>query len=168
MKPGPGAQGGLANAAERDRRWMLRALELAERAELEGEVPIGAVLVRDDAELGSGWNRPIAAHDPSAHAEINALRAAALAIGNYRLPDTTLYVTLEPCVMCAGAIVHARVSRLVFGASEPKAGAGGSVFDVLSTSGLNHRVGCEGGVLADIAGERLRDFFRTRRGERGR
>ncbi len=143
---------------------MWQALQLARRAWEEGEVPVGALLVRDGEVIGEGWNRPIGAHDPTAHAEIQALRAAGDAVANYRLPDTTLYVTLEPCPMCAGAIVHARVSRVVFGATDPRAGAAGSVFDLLpSDERFNHRTGCEGGVLADEAGQMLRDFFRERR-----
>jgi len=142
---------------------MRRALELAAHAEGEGEVPVGAVLVRDDGILGEGWNRPIGGHDASAHAEIQALRAAGLHVGNYRLPDSTLYVTLEPCVMCAGAIVHARVARVVFAATDPKTGAAGSVFDTLISPLHNHRVEVEGGLLAEQSGERLRAFFRARR-----
>ena len=146
-----------------DRRFMQRALELAARAEQQGEVPVGAVLVREGVVVGEGWNRPID-RDPSAHAEINALRDAARRLQNYRLPDTTLYVTLEPCPMCAGAIVHARVSRVVFGATDPKGGAAGSVFDLLPSDGrFNHRVEVDGGVLATRCAERLREFFRARR-----
>jgi tRNA(adenine34) deaminase len=121
-------------------------------------------LVRDDEVLGEGWNRPISAHDPTAHAEIIALREAAQRIGNYRLIDTTLYVTLEPCVMCAGAIIHARVARVVFGAYDPKAGAAGSVFSVLGTSKLNHQVEIWDGVLGEECSARLREFFAGRRG----
>jgi tRNA(adenine34) deaminase len=146
-----------------DEHWMRRALALAEAAAQSGEVPVGAVLVRDGAVIGDGWNRPIGAHDPTAHAEIRALRAAAEAAGNYRLPETTLYVTLEPCVMCAGAIVHARVGRLVFGARDPKAGAVESVYDVIARPRLNHVVAWRGGVLEDECGTLLRDFFRSRR-----
>jgi len=151
--------------AERDAHWMRYALELAERAAAEGEVPVGAVVVLDDKVIGEGWNRPISSDDPTAHAEIVALRAAAQAMGNYRLPKTTLYVTLEPCVMCAGAMVHARVARLVFGAFDPKAGAAGSVFDILGSERLNHRVAVEGGLLAEECGARLQAFFRERRGQ---
>lgn len=147
--------------------WMQRAIELAEHAAGEGEVPVGAVIVRDDTIIGEGWNRPIGAHDPSAHAEIQALRDAAKRVGNYRLPGTLLYVTLEPCPMCAGAIIHARVNRVIFGARDPKGGACGSVFDLLpSDSRFNHRTDCEGGVLADSCSERLTSFFRTRRSRR--
>ena len=144
---------------------MRRALELARSAEGADEVPVGAVLVaRDGQIIGEGWNRPIGAHDPTAHAEIVALRAAANAEGNYRLPGTTLYVTLEPCPMCAGAIVHARVERVVFAASDPRSGAAGSVFDLLpSDERFNHYTRCEGGVLAQVSADMLRRFFRARR-----
>lgn len=143
---------------------MQRALELARQAEAAGEVPVGAVLVRDGRIIGEGWNQPIGRHDPSAHAEIMALRAAGAHEQNYRLPDTTLYVTLEPCPMCAGAIVHARVARVVFAARDPRSGAAGSVFDLLpSDQRFNHRTSCEGGLLAEQAGQLLRDFFRARR-----
>jgi len=143
---------------------MRRALALAERASAEGEVPVGAVLVRDDEVLGEGWNRPIGEHDPSAHAEIMALRQAGRRVRNYRLPGSTLYVTLEPCPMCAGALVHARVERVVYGAPDPKGGACGSVFDLLpSDARFNHRVECAGGVLAEECSSLLRDFFRQRR-----
>jgi tRNA(adenine34) deaminase len=148
-----------------DAYWMQHALKLAERAAELGEVPVGAVLVRDGELVGVGWNCPIGTHDATAHAEIQALRDAGQRLGNYRLPGTTLYVTLEPCVMCAGAIVHARVARVVFGATDPKAGACGSVFNLLpSDHRFNHRTDCHGGLLADRCGERLRSFFRERRG----
>ena len=146
-----------------DTAMMRHALALASRAAEAGEVPVGAVLVRDGAILGEGWNHPISGHDPTAHAEIGALRAGAAALGNYRLIDTTLYVTLEPCVMCAGAIVHARVTRLVFGAADPKTGAAGSVFDVFASGKVNHLVQVEGGVLAEECGRLLTEFFRQRR-----
>jgi tRNA(adenine34) deaminase len=143
---------------------MRRALALADRAAAEGEVPVGAIVVRDDAIIGEGWNRPIGAQDPSAHAEIQALRAAARAVGNYRLPGTLLYVTLEPCPMCAAAIVHARVQHVFYGACDPKGGACGSVFDLLpSDSRFNHRTECTGGILADACSARLTSFFRARR-----
>jgi tRNA(adenine34) deaminase len=143
---------------------MGRALELAACAAAAGEVPVGAVLVRDGLILGEGWNRPIGDQDPTAHAEIVALRAAAGAVGNYRLPGTTLYVTLEPCPMCAAAIVHARVAHVVFGATDPKGGACGSVFDLLPSDGrFNHRTTCTGGLLGEACGAILRDFFRARR-----
>ncbi|MDB5985503.1 MAG: tadA [Nevskia sp.] len=150
-------------AANADRAYMRRALLLAERAAAAGEVPVGAVLVKDDAIVAEGWNQPISAHDPSAHAEMVALRAAAQMLGNYRLPGTTLYVTLEPCVMCAGAIIHARVSRLVFGTRDPKAGAVDSVYDVIAQPRLNHVVEWSGGVLEQECGAILREFFRARR-----
>lgn len=149
---------------ESDTGFMQRALELAQIAENEGEVPVGAVLVKDGEIVGEGWNRPIAAHDPTAHAEIQALRAASQKLGNYRLPGTTLYVTLEPCPMCAGAIVHARVKRVVFAASDPRSGAAGSVFDLLpSDQRFNHRTECEGGLEAETASQKLKAFFRARR-----
>lgn len=143
--------------------WMQYALKLAERAQQEGEVPVGAVLVLNDEIIGEGWNRPIAAHDPTAHAEIMALRTGAAKLGNYRLNDTTLYVTLEPCVMCAGAMVHARIKRLVFGASDPKAGAIVSAFNILDSGRLNHRVEYVGGILPDECGGMLSRFFEARR-----
>jgi len=149
---------------EADIRFMQRALELARCAEHAGEVPVGAVLVKDGEIVGEGWNRPIAAHDPTAHAEIQALRAGAQKLGNYRLPGTVLYVTLEPCPMCAGAIVHARVERVVFGARDPRTGAAGSVFDLLpSDERFNHRTVCEGGVEAEASSQMLKAFFRARR-----
>lgn len=146
-----------------DEEWMQHALRLARRAAEAGEVPVGAVLVKDGAIIGEGWNHPISGHDPTAHAEIGALRAGAAVLGNYRLVNTTLYVTLEPCVMCAGAIVHARVKRLVFGASDPKTGAAGSVFDIFTSGKVNHMVEVEGGLLAEECGRLLTEFFRQRR-----
>ena len=142
---------------------MRRALALAERAAAEGEVPVGAVLVRDGEVVGEGWNRPITAHDATAHAEVQAVRAAGARLGNYRLVDTTLYVTLEPCPMCAGALVHARVARLVYGAADPRTGAAGSVFDLVRSPHLNHRLAVTAGVLEDECAGLLRDFFRARR-----
>jgi tRNA(adenine34) deaminase len=142
---------------------MRRALELARAAAARGEVPVGALVVRGEETLGEGANCPIARHDPTAHAEIEALRAAAARAGDYRLPGTTLYVTLEPCIMCASAIVHARVARVVFGAWDPKAGAAGSITDVFSIPQLNHRVDVFGGVLAEECGAALRSFFAERR-----
>lgn len=142
---------------------MRQAISLAEQAKLAGEVPVGALLVENGKLLARGHNAPITQHDCSAHAEIVALRAAGQAKGNYRLPGTTLYVTLEPCVMCAGAIIHARVARVVFAAPDPKAGAAGSVYDVLNTVRLNHRVELQGGVLEQACAQQLRDFFRARR-----
>jgi tRNA(adenine34) deaminase len=146
-----------------DHRWMAQALGLAARAEQQGEVPIGAVVVRDGVMLGEGWNRNLELKDPSAHAEILAMRAAGEAAGNHRLPGCTLYVTLEPCCMCAGAMVHARLERLVYGATDPKTGAAGSVFDVLSDSRHNHRVQVDGGCCAEQSTARLQAFFRSRR-----
>lgn len=142
---------------------MAHAIELARAAEAEGEVPVGAVLVAGDSVLGEGYNRPIGACDPTAHAEIVALRAAATQAANYRLSGSTLYVTLEPCAMCAGAIVQARVRRVVFGARDPRAGAAGSVFDVFGETRLNHRPMITEGLLADDCGALLTDFFRQRR-----
>jgi tRNA(adenine34) deaminase len=146
-----------------DEIFMRRALDLAREAEAAGEVPVGAVIVRDGSIIAEGWNRPIGSHDPTAHAEMVALRAAGQAIGTYRLVDTTLYVTLEPCPMCAGAMVHARVLRLVFGATDPRAGAAGSVFNVVQHPALNHRIECTAGVLADECGVLLKEFFVARR-----
>ncbi len=150
---------------ETDMGWMRHALTLARQAEQAGEVPVGAVLIQEEAIVGEGWNHPIGAHDPSAHAEIMALRDAGRHLGNYRLPNTTLYCTLEPCVMCAGAIVHARVQRLVFGAYDLKGGACGSVFHLLpSDERFNHRTLSQGGVLDAECSELLRGFFRQKRG----
>lgn len=146
-----------------DAEFMTRALELARAAAARGEVPVGALLVRGDEVLGEGANCPIGTHDPTAHAEIQALRAAGARVGDYRLAGTTLYVTLEPCIMCASALVHARVSRVVFGAWDPKAGAAGSLTDVFNIAGLNHRVDVFGGVLAEECGTLLSGFFRQRR-----
>lgn len=146
-----------------DEHWMARALDLAAHGERQEEVPVGAILVRADSVLGTGWNKPVGSHDPSAHAEIVALRAAAETCANYRLPGSTLYVTLEPCLMCVGAILHARVARLVYGASDPKGGAVCSLCRALELPGLNHRVAVSGGVLAEDCGEILRAFFQARR-----
>jgi tRNA(adenine34) deaminase len=142
---------------------MRHALTLARTAEAAGEVPIGAVLVKDGEILGEGYNQPISTHDPTAHAEIVALRAAGAHLGNYRLVDTTLYVTLEPCAMCMGAILHARVGRLVFGAADPKRGAAVSALRLIDAEFMNHRVELTEGVLAEECGQLLRDFFRNRR-----
>lgn len=146
-----------------DQSFMRRALDLASEAEALGEVPVGALVVLNGDVVGEGYNCPITANDPTAHAEVQALRAAAQALRNYRLPGSTLYVTLEPCVMCAGAILHARVARVVFGASDPKTGACGSVVDLFTEAKLNHHAEVEGGVLADECGRQLRDFFARRR-----
>ena len=146
-----------------DLLWMGQALKLASEAERIGEVPVGAVLVRGDQVLGEGYNTLIRDHDPSAHAEMVAIRAAARAEGNYRLPGTTLYVTLEPCSMCAGVIVQARIARVVYGADDPRTGAAHSLFRILDHPELNHRCQVTGGVLAEESGRMLREFFRARR-----
>lgn len=146
-----------------DIEFMRLAIEQAERAGREGEVPVGAVLVRGEEVLAAGANRPIGAHDPTAHAEIEALRAGGRELGSYRLTDTTLYVTLEPCAMCAAAIVHARVRRVVFGAWDPKAGAAGSILNLFAVPALNHRVDVFGGVLMQECGALLQSFFAARR-----
>lgn len=151
------------NSGEDDAYWMHYALGLAQKAAAQGEVPVGAVLIRAGEILGEGWNQPITLHDPSAHAEMLAMRAAGVTAANYRLPGTTLYVTLEPCSMCAGAMIHARVDRLVFGAFDPKTGAAGSVFDLLADTRHNHQVSVTGGVLEEECAEMLRAFFRARR-----
>jgi tRNA(adenine34) deaminase len=143
--------------------FMRLALEQAAAAQAHGEVPVGAVLVRNDVVIALGSNHPIASHDPTAHAEIEALRTGGRALSSYRLTDTTLYVTLEPCVMCASAIVHARVRRLVFGAWDPRAGAAGSIVDVFELDGLNHRVDVFGGVLMEECSEQLKQFFSAKR-----
>lgn len=150
-----------------DEAWMRRALELGERAEREDdEIPVGALVVGPDGQLlGEGWNRNISEHDPSAHAEIVAMRAAGRALGNHRLTGCTLYVTLEPCAMCAMAAVHARLARVVYGASDPKTGAAGSVFDLLADPRHNHRVEVTRAVLAEEAGGRLTAYFRRKRGK---
>jgi tRNA(adenine34) deaminase len=146
-----------------DADWMRCALALARRAEEEGEVPVGALVVRDGLVLGEGWNRPIAIHDPTAHAEILALRAASAGVSDYRLGGATLYVTLEPCPMCAAAMAHARIARVVFGAWDPRQGAAGSVFNLVASDAMNHRVDAFGGVLSDECGALLRRFFADRR-----
>jgi tRNA(adenine34) deaminase len=146
-----------------DERWMREALILARRAEADGEVPVGAVVVRDGELLGAGWNHPIGGVDPTLHAEVHALREAARKAGNYRLTGATLYVTIEPCSMCAGAIVHARIARVVYGADDPKTGAVRSVFRLLDSNPQNHRVAHEAGVLAGEAAALLQGFFQQRR-----
>jgi tRNA(adenine34) deaminase len=148
-----------------DSDYMRLALQAARDAAGAGEVPVGAVLVKGDSVLAVGANRPISGHDPTAHAEIEALRAGGQALGSYRLNDTTLYVTLEPCVMCASAIVHARVARLVFGAWDPKAGAAGSTTNIFTLPSMNHRVDVFGGVLMEDCGQLLSAFFAARRKE---
>lgn len=142
---------------------MRHALTLAHKAAELGEVPVGAVLVKDGELLAEGWNQPISHNDPTAHAEIMAIRQAAQVLSNYRLPDTTLYITIEPCSMCAGAIIHARISRVVFGASEPRAGAAGSVINLLQNNHFNHQTDFTSGVLAQACGQVLKDFFAARR-----
>ena len=148
---------------EQDRLWMAEALVLAERASSEGEVPIGAVIVKDGEIIGKGWNRNIGLNDPSAHAEILAMRDAGKRIGNHRLPGCSLYVTLEPCPMCAGAMIHARLLRVAYGASDPKTGAAGGVFDLLTHPAHNHVVSVTGACLADECSALIKAFFRDRR-----
>ena len=149
--------------AELDREFMEQALEQAGLAALAGEVPVGAVIVRNGEVISKAFNQPISNHDPSAHAEMLALRHAALSAENYRLPGATLYVTLEPCIMCAGAMLHARVDRIVYGAADPKTGAAGSVLDVFSSKQINHQTVIEGGMMAQECAQLLRDFFKERR-----
>jgi tRNA(Arg) A34 adenosine deaminase TadA len=150
--------------SDQDERYMRRALQLAAHArDAENEVPVGAVLVLNDEIVGLGWNRNITLNDPTAHAEIQALRAAGEKVGNYRLTGATLYVTLEPCAMCSMAMVHARVGRVVYGAADPKTGAAGSVFDTLISERHNHRIQVDGGLLAEESATMLREFFRSRR-----
>lgn len=151
---------------EQDERWMRHAMALAERAEGIGEIPVGAVLVLGDEIVGEGWNRSISEHDACAHAEVMAIRAAGVRLQNYRLLDTTLYVTLEPCCMCAGALIHSRVKRVVYGARDLKTGAAGSVFEILQDPRHNHGVELTAGVLADACSAQLSDFFRRRRAEK--
>lgn len=152
-----------ATTEDVDAVFMARALALAEQGAAAGEVPVGALVVREGEVLGEGWNQPIGASDPTAHAEIIALRAAASRVGNYRLTGATLYVTIEPCTMCVGALVHARIARLVYGAQEPRAGAVRSALAALDTPGLNHRVEVTAGVAAPEAAKLMTDFFRARR-----
>jgi tRNA(adenine34) deaminase len=150
---------------EQDIRFMREALALARQAEAAGEVPVGAVVVRDGEIVGRGYNAPISRHDPSAHAEIAALRDAARHVGNYRLTGCDLYVTLEPCVMCVGAMFHARIARVIYGARDPKTGAAGSVFNLFTETRLNHHARIEGGVLSEECGKLLSDFFALRRAQ---
>lgn len=149
--------------AELDRQFMQQAIEQAQLAALAGEVPVGAILVRDGQVISKAFNKPITNHDPTAHAEMLALRQAALAEQNYRLPGTTLYVTLEPCTMCAGAMLHARVDRVVFGTPDPKTGAAGSVIDIFAMKQINHQTTIEGGMMSEECGQLLRNFFKERR-----
>jgi tRNA(adenine34) deaminase len=153
----------LPGLKDSDTQFMTAALALAHEAAAAGEVPVGAVVVKDDRIIGTGFNAPIRRHDPSAHAEIQAMRVAASALGNYRLTGCTLFVTLEPCAMCSGAIQHARIARVVFGARDPKTGACGSVIDLFAEPRLNHHTEVEGGVMAQECGEVLSNFFRERR-----
>lgn len=153
-------------STNQDEHWMQQALALAHEADRHDEVPVGAIVVRDNAIIGRGFNQPIGLNDPTAHAEIQAMRDAAQNVGNYRLPNATLYVTIEPCAMCAGAMVHSRISRLVFGALEPKAGAIVSQTQQLDGEHLNHRVIYEGGVCAESASQLMSAFFARRRRQR--
>ncbi len=157
------AQTACAAATADDERWMRHALALAAGAAAQGEVPVGAVVVRDGELLGEGANAPISLSDPTAHAEVRALRAAATSVGNYRLPGATLYVTLEPCAMCAGAIMHARIGRVVFGTRDPKTGTAGSVIDLFAEARLNHHASVEGGVLQSECAAQISGFFAARR-----
>lgn len=154
---------GISNT---DEHWMQYALSLADKAEAMGEVPVGAVLVKDDEIVGEGWNQPITLHDPSAHAEVMAIRAAGNSLENYRLPNTTLYVTLEPCAMCAGLMIHSRIQRVVFGAFDPKTGAAGSVFDTLIDQRHNHSIEVVGGILETECSNHLKAFFKKRRAQK--
>jgi tRNA(adenine34) deaminase len=146
-----------------DYHWMQSAVRLAQKAGRQGEVPVGAVVVRNDEVIGEGWNRNIGQHDPAAHAEISALRNAGQHLGNHRLVGCTLYVTLEPCCMCAGAMIHARLERVIYGAPDPKTGAAGSVFNVLANDAHNHVISVDRGCMADECGALLKAFFRDRR-----
>jgi tRNA(adenine34) deaminase len=153
----------MLEQAQWDLQWMQRAYELAFEAQAIGEVPVGAVLVADNQVLATGFNQVITTHDPSAHAEMVAIRAAGLARQNYRLPSTTLYVTLEPCPMCAGALIHARIERVVFGTYDPKTGAAGSVFSLIPHDAHNHRIAVQGGIMQEQCANQLQAFFRERR-----
>ena len=143
--------------------WMAHAIRLAEKAQQYNEVPVGAVIVKDDELIGEGWNLPIASKDPTAHAEIQAIRMACLQQNNYRLPGATLYISLEPCLMCAGAIIHSRISKVFFAATEPKTGAAGSCYDIFNENKLNHNVEFEQGLLAEESSKILKQFFKARR-----
>ena len=146
-----------------DQKWMQRAFELAQKAESHDEVPVGAIIVYEDQIIGEGWNQPISSNDPTAHAEIMALRDAGSKIGNYRLTNAVMYVTLEPCAMCACAMVHARLSRLVYAVDDPRTGACGSVFNLLQTEELNHKIEIEKGILADECRSLIQTFFKNKR-----
>ena len=149
--------------AELDQQYMRMAIEQAQLAAQSGEVPVGAILVKDGQVISKAFNKPITNHDPSAHAEMLALREAALAEENYRIPGSTLYVTLEPCAMCSGAMLHARIDRVVYGAPDPKTGAAGSVLDIFASKQINHQTSIEGGIMSEECGQLLRDFFKGRR-----
>lgn len=153
----------LKDSQNKDDYWMRHAMTLAHKAESIGEIPVGAVLIQDDKVIAEGWNQSISTNDPSAHAEMIAIRAAAKLLDNYRLPNTTLYVTLEPCPMCAGLLVHSRIDRLVFGAYDNKSGAAGTMMNLCQHPELNHSLTVVGGVLASECGEMLSVFFRQRR-----
>jgi tRNA(adenine34) deaminase len=153
---------------QQDEKWMMYALELADKAAAMGEIPVGAVIVKEGKVIGEGWNQSIALHDPSAHAEMLAVRQAGQNQQNYRIIDSTLYVTLEPCSMCAGLLVHSRVSRVVYGATDLKTGAAGSVMNILQHAHLNHQIDVSGGVLGELCSSRLSEFFKARREEKKR
>ena len=159
--------GGVTSISDKDdivhQKWMKHALMLAERSRDEGEVPVGALVVKDGELIAEGWNRPIETHDATAHAEIMAIREAGRILNNYRIPDTQIYVTLEPCTMCAGAIVHARIGQLIFGAPDPRTGTAGSAIDLFSKDYHNHRVDVTGGIMRDECGDILKAFFKARR-----
>lgn len=153
---------------EQDQYWMRHALQLADKAQSQGEIPVGAVLVKDNKVIGEGWNQSISLHDPSAHAEMVAIRDAGKNLQNYRLVNSCLYVTLEPCSMCAGLLIHSRIDRLVFGASDFKTGAAGSLLDLLGDPRMNHIVQVQSGVLAQECGVKLSAFFKLRREQKKR
>lgn len=153
-------------STEQDDYWMRHALKLADNAQQQGEIPVGAVLVKDNQIIGEGWNQSISLHDPSAHAEMMAIRQAGKNLQNYRLVNSCLYVTLEPCSMCAGLLIHSRITRLVFGASDFKTGAVGSLFDLLGDLRMNHRIEVKGGILQQESGNKLSSFFKLRRGQK--
>ena len=150
-------------STETDIRWMKRALELARKAEVVGEVPVGAVLVKDNQLIAEGWNQPITSHDATSHAEIMAMREAGKILNNYRLVDTVMYITLEPCSMCVGAMIHARVGKVIFGAAEPRTGALGGAFNLLEANEHNHFFDFESGILAEESRVLLQSFFQSRR-----
>ena len=146
-----------------DKEWMQRAFELAQKAKEHDEVPVGAVIVHENQIIGEGWNQPISSNDPTAHAEIIALRDAGNNVGNYRLPNATMYVTLEPCAMCAGAIIHARLSKIIFAVADPKTGACGSIFNLLQAEELNHKVEIDKGIMEDECRSLIQTFFKEKR-----